>query len=270
MAVHGRFLPAFWDALRPNLQTKGFEDAADDVRRQAVAAASLLGRLGIAHTTMLGESQAFHVRRALDLYHYVNPKLLVLTSAVHLALSGETVGGSGAGGALLVLGEPPRMLPMEMEDEDPDDPRLQQLFDDIRATLGVAQVNTDYRTLALWPEYLQAAWNALKPIADSEAHRQAADALRETSRQLARGLPHRFAMHRDHVEALGKDPGEIVETTAQFERLLPGLILNVCLVRPAAEGEPRIAGVPARRPGRRIVNHRSVNHFTVSALNCWK
>jgi hypothetical protein len=48
------------------------------------------------------------------------------------------------------------------------------VFRDIKKTLGLSQINSDYRTLALWPDYLEAAWKGLKPVTQSDEYRQAA------------------------------------------------------------------------------------------------
>lgn len=232
-AGYETFLPAMWDAVRPNAETRAFEDAADRVRAEAAGAAETLGRLNAAAEAGLGESQTFHVRTALDLYHYINPKLLVLTAAVRFALAGETIGKDGNAAAeteLIDRGPPAGMYPMAMEAEDPDDDRLKELFADIRQTLALPSVNSDYRTLALWPDYLSAAWDRLKPIVQRREHQQAADQLRETARSLARDLPRPLELTRDRVEELGEDAEAVVETTERFEQLLPGLILNVALL----------------------------------------
>ncbi len=226
-----RFFPVMWDAVRPNAETRAFEEAADRVRAEAVRAADRLGRIGAAAAAGLGESQSYQVRAALELYHYVNPKLLVLTSAVRMALEGEPVGGGESGAAeRIVGGAPGRMYPMEMVSEEPDDEQTAAIFADIQETLGLSQVNSDYRTLALWPDYLEAAWQGLKPISQGAEHREAADALRELARSEARALPYRVALSREQVGALGEDADTVVQTTERFEQLLPGLILNVALL----------------------------------------
>lgn len=232
-AAFDKFLPAMWDAMRPNAETQAFEDAADHVRADAVRAAEKLGRLDAATQVRLGESQTYQLRAALNLYHYINPKLLVFTSAVQLALSGERIGSSGdrgAGAELIERGAPPKMYPMEMEAEDPDDKRLRELFEDIKQTLSLASINSDYRTLALWPDYLAAAWAQLKPIVHRDEYRRASDALRERARSLARSLPHPVPLSRERVEELGENADAVVKMTDQFERLLPPLILNIGLL----------------------------------------
>lgn len=231
-AGYEKFFPLMWDAMRPTVETRAFEEAADQVREEAVRAAEALGRLDAASHVRLGESQAYQIKAALDLYHYVNPKLLVFTSAVKLALGGEyrARGESGAvTPELIERGAPARMYPMEMVSAEPEDERLSRLFDDIKQTLSLSSINSDYRTLALWPDYLEAGWGKLKPVTGRGEYKQSADRLRETARSLARALPISATLTRQRVEELGEDAGEIIQTTEKFEQLLPSLIINIAL-----------------------------------------
>lgn len=66
-AMFGEFLPAMWDAMRPNLETRAFEDAADQVRREAVQLTTDLPALGALDISQPGESQSFQIQAALDL-----------------------------------------------------------------------------------------------------------------------------------------------------------------------------------------------------------
>lgn len=230
-AAHDHFLPTAWDALRSNVETVGFERAADELRSQAAGSAKKLGRLQVQENVKLGESQTFQIRQALDLYHYINPKLLILTSAVRLAMNRERIGSPRSGAQPQVdFGAPSHMAAMEMESDEPDDPVLQQIYEDIKATLNLPSVNSDYRTLALWPDYLSAAWQRLKAVVTSSAYKEATDALRETSRRLARNLPFDIDLSPEVLEAANVDFDKVRDVTDKFEQLLPGLIINIALL----------------------------------------
>ena len=225
--------PELWEAVRPVAGTRGFAEAADRLRAESVRLADGLGRLGVADRAGLDEQEAARVRAALAMYHHVNPELLLIASAWRLALLGEPVGGDGGpdGEARQPVepGVPAGMFPMEMVPAEPDDRRLAALFDDMTRSLDLPAINSDYRTLAFWPGYLGAIWEALRPIALSDAHQRAADALRESSRAEARALPMPLGPIRDRLDAHGETDA-IAELVPVFERLIPGLILNVTLV----------------------------------------
>src|SRR5207244_3947234 len=90
---------------------------------------------------------------------------------------------------------------------------------------------SDYRTLALWPDYLRLAWSRLKPICQSADFQRAGAQLREHARVLARSLPFPISLTLGRIKELGDDPQQVLETTRAFEQLLPGLILNIALLQ---------------------------------------
>jgi hypothetical protein len=255
-AGYGELLPVLWDAARPNLETLAFEEAAGRLRAEGVREAAGLGSLEGLARVPLGPSQQWQVRAALDLYHYINPKLLLLTSAAALALEGNRAGSPAASGEpLMELGTPEGMYPMEMVAEDTENPLIAEVFRDIRKTLGLKRVNSDYRTLALWPHYLAAAWERLKPIALQVQHSQAAERLWRRSRELARTLPLELPFSPQRLEAAGERPRRSLKLVRLFEQLLPGLILNMALI--ALTWQPAGALVlfpfPAKARGTRVV-----------------
>lgn len=264
-AAFGKFLPAVWDQLRPNVDTDLFEHLADQVRAEALQAAESFGPPQAGTYGELGESRAYQVRAALELYHSVNPKLLVLTCAVLQALKGEPIGGGVRETGRHPRGEPARMYPMEMEAEKPEEKAVGKLYKDIRKTLSLPSINSDYRTLALWPDYLAQAWSRLKPICRQPEFQHAADQLRDQARALARQLPYPISLTLGQVKELGEDADQVLQTAESFERLLPPLILNIALLQldwktrenaPSTEAPPATPSAEASEPAWRAFQKR--------------
>lgn len=254
LAAHPAFFEAAWDAMLPNVETRAFEEAADAIRRAAAEVADRLGRLDAAHAVALGGSQQYQIRKALELYRYINPKLLVFMSAVRLALHGEPVGGAATAEVeLIARGVPAGMAAMEMVSEPPQEERLRALFEDIRRTLSLPAINSDYRTLALWPDYLEVVWQRLKPLVGRDDYHQAAETLRRRARELARALPYRVELLPARVAALSEDEDEISRTLDTFERLLPPLIVNMALAALDWWPADQLAQSPFPAPPRRAV-----------------
>ncbi len=231
LAGYKNVLPLLWDELQPNLETREFEDGADRIRARAVQLAAALASPHPQPLVILGESQRYQIQSALKLYHYIDPKILLLTSALRVSLQGESIGWddvSAKAPSVIVRGIPARMYPMEIASDTPDDIRLNRVFEDIKRTLSLPAVNSEYRTLALWPEYLISAWERLKPIVKSPVFQAEADEIRQLSVLLARNLPYPIHLSLRRIEAAGEDPEQIFRTIERFEFLLPSLILNNC------------------------------------------
>ncbi|RJP14837.1 MAG: hypothetical protein C4520_21070 [Candidatus Abyssobacteria bacterium SURF_5] len=230
-ARYDKFFLVLWNSIRPNAGTRLFEDAADSVRAQAVLRAGRLDRLRVPANVSLGESQAYQLKAALDLYHYINPKLLVMASAVRLSLTGGRVRETIEGAKFLEMierGVPEKMYPMEMISEDPKEERINELFADIRQVLNLPSINSDYRTLALWPDYLIEAWKRLRPMIGRQDYVEAAEEVRQVARDSAGRLPYPV-ISREQLEELGEDAGEITQITEKFEDILAPLIINIAL-----------------------------------------
>lgn len=260
-AAHERFLVALWARVAPNLETRAFEEAADAVREEALAAAGGLGPLGAWEAVRLGESQRFHARGTVELFHYLAPKLLVLASAVRLALAEEPVGqGVVAGSAERIeRGAPRRMLAMECAPLWPCEPRVRAVWEDVERALGPPGVPGEWRALALWPELLEAAWARLKPRVESEDFTRAADALRLSARRLARTLPYSLRLPREWLAGLYEDAAAVFRVTEALEQRLPMRVLGLALL---ASDAPDVDRRPFPAPARLEPDWAAVGELT--------
>lgn len=230
-AGRGKFLPFIWSALQPNAETRAFEEASDRLRAEAARLLKPMEKPNVSGYVRLGESQTYHIRASLDLYHYLYPKLLLLTSAVRLALGGERL-GKGETGEIerIERGAPVGMIAMELAPEEPHDPRLRELFEEMKKNAAPPGVIMEIRTLALWPDYLIEARKRLMPIVVGPEYKRAAEHLSETARREARGLPYPVSLPRGKVKAVVQDVEETVALTSRFEPAYVRGLLNIALL----------------------------------------
>jgi hypothetical protein len=266
LAGYGKALPLLWDEARCNLETRNFEDGADRIRSRAAQGAQFLAASPLRRHTRLGDSQRYQIQNALKLYHYVNPKLLLLTSALKVSLHGESIGREDSSQGHvpeISLGVPPRMYPMEMVSELTRDirlnnGRLRNVLDDIKRTLTAPALDSEYRTLALWPDYLADAWDRLKPVIATSMYLEAAMNLRQLSLYLARNLPYPMAISLDRLEEVEKNPRHVLKTIERFETLLPFLILNNCILLDEWFDEAQLRASPYPISGRKYASDSKV------------
>ncbi len=230
-AGHGQFLPLVWSALQSNAETRLYEDASDRLRVKAARLIKPMEKPDVSAHVRLGESQTYHLCASLDLYHYLYPKLLVLTSAVHLALASERIGKEETRALERIeRGAPAGMIAMELAPEEPQDLRLRALFEEMKKTSKLPGVVMDIRTLALWPDYLIEARKRLMPIIVGPEYKQASDRLIETARKEAGHLPYPVSIPREKVKAVVPDVEEVTALTSDFERAYARCILNITLL----------------------------------------
>src|SRR5437016_4894101 len=151
-----------WTALRPAIRVRAFEEAADDLRARAARAAVDLG-CPLIETQLEWAGHDLddidEIRGQVDIFHYVDAKLLMAVAVLGEALAGGVGGVSRGprGEQRVPRGVPHDMDPIELVAEDANGP-LGKVFKSIRSHLGLGLVPDDFRALGRWPKYLELAW----------------------------------------------------------------------------------------------------------------
>ncbi|QIE43551.1 hypothetical protein G5B39_16210 (plasmid) [Rhodobacteraceae bacterium SC52] len=95
------------------------------------------------------------------------PYLLMASLARLLLEGGVWQNGSAPGN---VLERQPGVAKPVLIEPHHADPMIAALYADIRDTLGLPFVNTDYRAFARWPSYFSAAWPDLKAAIQTSSY----------------------------------------------------------------------------------------------------
>jgi len=112
--------------------------------------------------------------------------------------------------------------------------QLQALYDDLKSTIGLPFLNTDYRALARWPSYFDVAWRSLKPLIGSPAYDEAVQRVHKKAVALVLALPNPGELTRAKlIAAADEDTGaeSVLNVVRLFQWLLPGLVVNVACMR---------------------------------------
>ena len=109
------------------------------------------------------------------------------------------------------------------------------MYEDIKATLQLPFVNTDYRAFARWPSYFALAWSDLRDKVGTRRHEEIARACHDRAAKLAaEELPNPGGLSSKALrQAAEADAGldEIIQVCRLFQWLIPGLITNVAYFR---------------------------------------
>jgi halocarboxylic acid dehydrogenase DehI len=234
-------LPLLWEVAHPNLQTIDFENKADSLRTEAVEKIAYDVEVPAQSSRMnalnLSAADIETIRLELGVFHYINPKLLL-----HCALLKRAIGRWGYRGTGQSLGQIEPGVPSEMPKEivmvDPKSavPEMQQLFDEIRNQFKLRAINSDYRALAKWPNYLRLAWMDLRQYHESSYYALHEKNLRHYAAGLVNGLPYSARITAEDAKRAGIERAKLVELVDPFFELLPGLILNIAFLKIAIDG----------------------------------
>jgi hypothetical protein len=215
-AHYPHFFEVLWRGLKPLAQSELFVEACASLRSRTETRVAALdpGRL-VRRLETIGYAprEIDQIRASVEVFSHGNFPYLLTATAARRLLEGFELGSSTpalpSSGRHAPQVDVPFVL-MEMHHADQD---TRALYEDIKATLGLPFVNTDYRALARWPSYFALAWRDLKP----------GDLLPNPAALTSEVL--RNAAHSD-----GK-PDEILQVTRLFQWLLPGLVTNVAFFR---------------------------------------
>ncbi len=191
-------------------------------------------------------------------FHYVNPKLLLAVGALRAALNGQEPRLqelSRDEKRQIERGVPVGAPTTRQVDLEEADDRVRGIFDDIRLTLGLSVINSDYRALASRPDDLETLWSSLKPHVDSPRYGQIVRELRSMTRAHVSVLPFRMDLNPHTLRHSGLSEQQLdgLRTTlSEFYGLLPGLVVNTAFFAVATLGRdealrsPYPLAVPAR------------------------
>jgi hypothetical protein len=129
--------------------------------------------------------------------------------------------------------------------EESAPPAIRKIYEDIKRTLGLAFINTDYQVFANWPEFFSFYWFSVKPFATSPLNGENQHALRESAASLANELPNAPQLTVEQMQEAGLSSEEIgaaIHITEEFLNLLSGLVLNIAFAKISLEGgtQPRV------------------------------
>jgi hypothetical protein len=239
LAAEKALIPC-WTALRPAIRVRAFEEAADDLRALAARAAVDLGcPLIETQLEWAGHDldEIDEIRGQVDIFHYVDAKLLMAVAVLGEALSGGVGGVSRGprGEQRVPRGVPHDMDPIELVAEDANGP-LGKVFKSIRSHLGLGLVPDDFRALGRWPKYLELAWADSRKRDEEPAARAAVSELGRAAEDSARQLPVRVEVTEAALRAAGADPARVRAVVQRFRRALPGLVLDLALFKVQLDG----------------------------------
>ncbi|MEL7013823.1 MAG: hypothetical protein AAFO72_11145 [Pseudomonadota bacterium] len=234
-AQYPKFYDTLWSAMEPMAQSHAFQHACSDLRicaqenAGALSPPSLLGQL---ETLGYSAQEIDDIRACNEIFSSGNMPYVLMASLARLLLEGHDWNGPNH-----VPTDPgptsPAPKPTLIENHHAD-PTIAALYADIRSTLGLPFINTDYRAFARWPSYFVRAWADMRQAVTSDAYEGRVTRVHDKAIEIAHGLPNVTGLTPSCLrQAAAQDASleDVLATVRLFQWLLPGLATNVAFLR---------------------------------------
>lgn len=234
-AQYPRFYEALWCGMEPIVGSEAFRHACENLRTCAERHATALSPPPILpRLAQLGYDtrEIDDIRACNEVFSAGNMPYVLMASLARLLLEGhewKTLSDPGATQRPASVMSKPQLI-----EPHHADPTIAELYADIRATLGLPFVNTDYRAFARWPSYFVLAWQDVRGAVSSDTYEHQVTRIHHKAVGIAHGLPNVTRLEADPLRKAAEEDAsldEVLTVVRLFQWLLPGLALNVAFLR---------------------------------------
>jgi short-subunit dehydrogenase len=231
-AMYPSVMQLFWERLKGATQTESFLESAIAITERVYRDISDWHLPS--YQIDVNEAQRHQIQRVLNAFTFGNPQLLIQQIALSRTLAGEVVGQEGNANVrrgpnayqhseIQLVGE---QSVREMSAQ------MQQVYRDIKQTLGVPIVNSDYQALARWSAFFLPAWEDIKLWRERPEYQLLKqDIVRRAENAASRLCPVVAIGEREVRDRLDnpEDFERIQQTVQMFKDVLPELIVQDAL-----------------------------------------
>jgi hypothetical protein len=239
-AADPKFIDHVWRRLRPSMLAPPFVAAAAAVAEIAdreVETWPVSDHAAALHSRNYADNDLRKLREIVELFHCMNPKLLIIAHAVRVALTGEPIGGGGVPPAQAHVDRDKlvrdfRGVRVPLSDEREAPLRVRMTYEEIQRSTGLPFVDTDLRAMGAYPDWLDVFWTDNKPLLSSRRRQDLCAKIEGAAQIAARQLPYPLYVKADAFP-------EMVEVNDAFCGLLPGVVADIAVARRGLGPEPR-------------------------------
>lgn len=231
------FYKALWGGTRAIFQSA---ELVEECRRLRIEAENIALELSpIPLVKALQEAgyaarEIQQIRDMITIFHEGNFPYALMATMARLLIDGQDLSTNTFASPFTGRHAPQVSVPFVLMETHHADEPTRHLYADIKASLGLPLVNTDYRALARWPSYFALAWGTLKPHVITPRYEGLVTRMHERLIAAAVNLPHPGQLDSAALQAaLAHEafPQQVAQTVQLFQWLLPGLIVNVAYLR---------------------------------------
>jgi hypothetical protein len=236
-AHYPTFYDTLWGGLRELAASREFVDACAGLRAHAEAEVAQLSPNPLGSTLEeLGYAgrEIGDIRAMIEIFSHGNMPYLMIATAARLLLEEHELGTGATVTPFAGRHGPTQERTLTLIEPHHADAPTQAVYNDIKATLGLPFVNTDYRALARWPSYFARAWSDLAPKVFSPEYEPCVTSVHDFAVREMRRLANPGGLTPAALRAAAMHDApleDVLDVVRLFQWLLPGLISNVAYFR---------------------------------------
>ncbi|WP_136681197.1 halocarboxylic acid dehydrogenase DehI family protein [Neptunomonas sp. XY-337] len=235
-ASYHNFYEVLWQGIRETCGTEQFSQACIKLQEYVELRAKEIPTTDLSDTLIqqgYSERELGQIMATIEVFAKGNMPYLLIASLTRAILEGHELPVSPTSAAPMPK-PTEKLAPLLLIEEHHATPDLQQVYADIKSTLDLPFVNTDYRALARWPSYFTAAWKDLQPHIDTPRYEQILTDIHSKALDIISELPvHEGLNTQTLINAAARDTNResVLRVVELFQYLLPGLITNVAVFK---------------------------------------
>ncbi|MEH6546710.1 MAG: halocarboxylic acid dehydrogenase DehI family protein [Sneathiella sp.] len=236
-AHYQEFYDALWGGLRELAGSAEFVTACRALRSYTEQRADILAPAQIAsdlNAIGYSDREINEIREQIEIFSHGNMPYVLISTAARLLLEGVPLSSKTNVAPFKGHHGPSTANRLTLIEAHHADAPTISVYEDIKSTLGLPFVNTDYRALARWPSYFQPAWGNAKQHIQTAAYEEAVTSVHEFAVNLVLTLPNPANLSPERLKAAANKDAteqEVLEVVRLFQWLLPGLVTNIALMR---------------------------------------
>jgi short-subunit dehydrogenase len=243
-AAYPAVMQLFWQRLKPAMQTEAFLQDAIAITEHIYR--NIIDWYQPGYQVNVNEGERHRIQRELNAFIFGNSQLLIQQVALGRALAGEIVGHDGntdsRHGPNAYRHSKIQLTNEQAVGEISEE--MQQTYQDIKQTLGIAIVNPDYQALARWPTFFLPAWGDIKSWRERPEYQLLIQEVVRRSEEAASRLRPAVLVGDREVRDLLDNPDDfdqIQQRVQMFKDVLPELIVQDALFHMALSGAQSVA-----------------------------
>jgi len=237
-AYYPTFFGELWQGIRPICQSTSFVNGCSELRRLAETRALELQPVRL--TAKLADigyapKEIEAIRQINEIFSHGNQAYAIIaTIARYLLESGEMASELYAD-TYDERHAPDYQVPFILLEAHHADHPTRELYGQVKKTLKLPFVNTDYRAFARWPSYFALAWLDLQEKVGTDEYEEVCSDLHNRLVAIVQAeLPNPKKLSAINLQRAAENDAsveEVLEVCRLFQWLLPGLIANVAYFR---------------------------------------